>query len=402
MISVSQATQIILDHAASFGEEAVPLEAAAGRVLREDLVADRDFPPFTRVSMDGIAIRYAAFEAGRRRFAIAGTQGAGAPPLTLEEAEQCLEVMTGAVLPVGTDTVIRYEDLEIRDGVAHLTVDEIRQGQNAHPRGLDRSKGDVLVRAGARLTPGEIGVAATIGKSTLQVARRPRIAILYTGDELVSIDETPEPHQIRVSNGFTIRTALAHWQITADQLHLPDEPGIIRERLQSCLQDYDALILSGGVSKGKFDYIPDSLTALGVQQLFHRVKQRPGKPFWFGRQPEGATVFALPGNPVSALMCTLRYVGPWLSKSLGRPAGPSAFAMLAKDYTFKPGMPYFLTVRVQSDPATGRLLAYPLAGRGSGDLANLSDADGFLELPAGDGLFQRGTVFPLYLYRSFT
>lgn len=399
MISVSEATRIILENAGSFGEETVDLSVALGRVLREDLHADRDFPPFTRVSMDGIAIRYAAFAAGRRSFVVAGEQAAGAPPLSLGHDEQCLEVMTGAVLPTGADTVIRYEDLELDGGTARLLTGQIKKGQNAHPQGLDRRQGDILVQAGVQVTPGEIGVAATVGKTGLRVARLPRVVILFTGDELVGVGETPLPHQIRVSNGPTIRSTLLRWGVDADYVYLPDDPAVIRSKLASCLEKYDALILSGGVSKGKFDYIPDSLEALGVQKRFHRVKQRPGKPFWFGRHPGGATVFALPGNPVSALMCTLRYVGPWLQQSLGLDPSPVAFAVLAEDFAFKPGIPYFLTVRVKPDPATGRLLAYPFAGQGSGDLANLADVDGFLELPAGEGRYEIGSVFPVYLYR---
>jgi molybdopterin molybdotransferase len=398
MISVQEATRIILSNATSYGVETLPLLQAAGCFLRQDLVADRDFPPFDRVAMDGIAICYEAFRAGRRVFPIEGLQAAGAPQLSLAGAHACLEVMTGAMLPAGTDTVIRYEDLEISKGQATMQVEDVQPGQNIHRQGSDRRQGETVVRAGCFVSPAEIGVAATIGQMHLRVAKLPRVAIISTGDELVGVEEMPLPHQIRRSNNYAIATALSRWGVGAPLLHLKDEKTDIETKLRHCLRHFDALLLSGGVSAGKLDFVPEVLDALGVEKLFHKVSQRPGKPFWFGKSPDGPVVFALPGNPVSSFVCTLRYFQPWLRQGLGLSAFEERYAVLMEDYFFKPNLTYFLQVKTEWRK-DGSVVAVPVTGGGSGDLANLVDADAFLELPRDRQDFRAGEAFPLIPYR---
>lgn len=398
MITVEQAAAIIGQTIRDFGVEEVGLDAAVGRVLRENLYADRDFPPYHRVTMDGIALRYNAFQSGRRSFPIEGVGAAGAAQQELRSPESCLEVMTGAMLPAGTDTVIRYEDLEISGGEARVLLDQIIRGQNVHKQGEDRGQGSLVVPAGLRLSPAEIGVAATVGKAVLRVSRLPRTVIVSTGDELVEVAEKPLPHQIRRSNEHRLKASLASYNIAADSRHLRDDMQEVLRELRAMLSEYEVLILSGGVSEGKFDYLPRALDELGVEKRFHKIKQRPGKPFWFGKAPGGTLVFALPGNPVSSFMCTQRYFLPWLEQSLGLPAPVYPSAVLARDVTFKPDLTYFLQVKVHYD-GQGRILALPVEGHGSGDLANLVDADAFLELPRGKELFREGEVFPLIFYR---
>ena len=394
MISVKEATDIVLANTIPFGTEEVGLEQAIGRLLAEDLVADRDFPPFTRVTMDGISIKYSDFENGQRAFPIAGLQAAGAPKQALQKPEHCFEVMTGAILPENTDTVIRYEDLEIENGTANIVIETIKERQNAHQQGSDRQQGDVIVSKGKLISPAEIGIAATVGKPTLRVQKLPKVVIIYTGDELVEVSATPLPHQIRTSNAFTIASTLSKWKLQPDLLHIVDDMEATKQKLNQCLDEYDVLILSGGVSKGKFDYVPEALAQLGVEKLFHRIAQRPGKPFWFGRAENDTIVFALPGNPVSSFMCATRYFLPWLRHSFGLEPMNYAYAILTEDFYFKPDLTYFLQVKVSYDPS-GKVLARPVEGRGSGDLANLVDADAFLELPKGRDHFLKGEIFPL-------
>ncbi|MBX2930282.1 MAG: molybdopterin molybdotransferase MoeA [Saprospiraceae bacterium] len=398
MLTTQEASEIILAHAGHFGEEAVALESALGRVLREPLLADRDFPPFPRVTMDGIAIAFQAFTEGQSAFFIEEIQAAGAPQLQLSNPANALEVMTGAILPLGADTVIRYEDLNIVDGIAQVQIEDIRAGQNVHPRGSDRRAGQEITAAGRLIGAAEIGVAATVGKNALRVARLPRVLIVYTGDELVEVDAVPLPHQIRVSNAYTIQALLSPWGIRAGRLHIADDLARTKDALRDALQQYDVLLLSGGVSEGKYDYVPRALSELGVRQLFHKVAQRPGKPFWFGCVPEGAAVFALPGNPVSAFVGARRYFVPWLRQSLGLPPEAEEWAVLTEPFDFKPDLTYFLQVRLHSGP-TGVRSAQPIAGKGSGDLANLADADAFLELPKGRDHFPAGEAFRVWRYR---
>ena len=200
MITVEEATQIIAQTAKDTSVAIVPLHHSVGRVLREDLFADRDFPPYHRITMDGIAIRYDAFEKGEKTFPIEGVAAAGAPQLTMQHDTACLEVMTGAILPNNTDTVIRYEDLLIENGRATLQVPQLTRGQNVHNKGEDRLQNSLVVKKGKIISPAEIGVAATVGKSEIKVSRLPKAIIISTGDELVEIDETPLAHQIRKSN----------------------------------------------------------------------------------------------------------------------------------------------------------------------------------------------------------
>jgi molybdopterin molybdotransferase len=395
MISVAEAQAIIQNNLRPAGTELVPLQEARGRTLRETITTDRPQPPFNRVAMDGIALRHADFAAGQRSFPIVGIAPAGTPVLTMSEAGRCMEVMTGCVLPIGTDTVIRYEDIEIVNGTAEVQIDDISAGKNVHALGKDQPQGQPLGHIGSRINTAIMGVAASMGKTHLKVSRRPRVAVISTGDELVGVDAQPAPHQIRRSNVYTVSTALGELVECVHDFHIPDDYDIIRDRLHQLLTSYDVLIMSGGVSMGKFDYLPKVLASLDVVQLFHKVKQRPGKPFWFGvSKKQEAVVFALPGNPVSSLACTLAYVLPWLRNSQQQRTEPATYAQLTEDVIFKPDLHYFLQVRLAADPS-GVLLATPDPGNGSGDFTNLVAVDAFLEIPRGREHFQAGEAFPI-------
>lgn len=399
MLTVAEAEQIILQHAFSPRSEEVELTQSLGRVLGEDLVADRDFPPFDRVAMDGIAIRYTQFAAGRRHFAIAGIQAAGQARLALTDPAGCLEVATGAVLPEGADTVVRYEDLRLEDGAATVLIETIKPSQNIHFQGTDRCTGNIILQKGRKIGPAEIAVAATVGKTHLRVARLPETAIVATGDELVAVGQTPLPHQIRSSNALAIQALLSEQcRLGSRIFHLPDDEKALNDGLAQIFDQFELVILSGAVSAGKFDFVPRVLESLGVEKCFHQVSQRPGKPFWFGRLPGKAVVFALPGNPVSAFLCACRYILPFVRLGLGQTPQATETAALTEPVTFKPALTYFLPVRLASSP-DGRLLARPSPGGGSGDLAKLVEADGFLELPLERDVFEADEAFPLYRYR---
>ncbi len=398
MIDVTQAVQIIAAQASGFGTETIQLSASLHRITKEDWIADRDLPPFDRVTMDGIAIRYAAFEKGIRSFPIEGVAPAGAPQMALQEEGGCLEVMTGAVMPLQADTVIRYEDLDINDGMATVLIEDIAIGQNIHLKGIDSKAGEVIVPANTRIGAPEIGIGSSIGKDRVAVAALPKVMIISTGDELVEITRTPEPYQIRRSNEYRMLTTLQAQGIQADADHLPDDPAIIREKLAVYLSQYDALILSGGVSKGKFDFLPEALEELGVEKLFHQIQQRPGKPFWFGKYQDRCTIFALPGNPVSSFMCLQRYFVDWLNLCLGTSPIPRPMAILTRDVPFKPDLTYFPEVKLSYNEK-GQILATPMIGNGSGDFSNLAEAEAFIELPRGKNIYQAGEVYPVYLYR---
>jgi molybdopterin molybdotransferase len=401
MLSVTDAYQQILATARLLPAETVPLAAAVGRVLRQEVAADRDFPPYNRVTMDGIALNFAALEAGQITFPIERTQLAGAVPEPLHNPQAAIEIMTGAALPPGTDTVIRYEDLDFTNQPARQATVRVappRPGHNVHAQGSDQAAGAPLLAAGLVLSPADIAVAATVGAATLAVARRPRVAVVSTGDEIVDVAETPLPHQIRRSNAYMLQAALTLDGATSDIFHLDDDLAALKASLPPLLADYDAVLLSGGVSKGKADFLPQALRELGATELFHRVAQRPGQPLWFGQRPGGAVVFALPGNPVATFVAYYRYVRGWLQACQQAAVKSVVFAELTESVEFKPALTYFLAVRLEPAP-DGRLLAHPAPTAGSGDLAGLLAADGLLELTPEQTHFAVGTAWPVWVYR---
>ncbi len=398
MITTEKALEIILDHTENLGVEEIGFKDSPGRVLKEDIVADRDFPPFHRASMDGIAVTTEAFNKGIRKFKIEGIQAAGSPQLTLKNSENCIEVMTGAMAPKNSEAVIPYELVEIKDGIAKVNTNDIQYFQNIHQKGLDRKKDDLLIAKNTMISAAEIGVLTTVGKTKIKVAGNPKVMIISTGDELVEVGRNPEAYQIRRSNVHTLVALLERIKIDTDTIHISDDKPLLKQKIEEILDQYDVLLFSGAVSKGKFDFLPEVLEELGVEKLFHRVRQRPGKPFWFGKK-DTTTIFAFPGNPVSTFVSCMKYFYPWVKKSQGISYQNNNYAVLAKSFTFKPDLTYFLQVKLEN--RNGQLLAHPVAGHGSGDLANLADNDAFLELPRGNTLFNKGEVFSLIPYRSF-
>lgn len=395
MVSVAEASQIIQSVKVKVNKVSIPVEQVTGRVLAERIFADRDLPPFNRVAMDGIAINSKSFKA-QQQFKLENIQPAGAPQTELQQPEACIEVMTGAVLPGGTDAVIRYEDVVIRNGYATIQLREVAAGMNIHKQGSDAKKEDILLEPGQMLSPAEISLLASVGKTQVTVFDFPLTAIISSGDELVDISVLPEPHQIRRSNTYAVQAAMMELGWRGDGYHLHDNKEMMKDKLRELLAHYDILILSGGVSKGKFDFIPEVLNSLGIEKLFHQVSQKPGKPFWFGKSAEGKIVFALPGNPVSTFLCFYRYVKPWMLMTMDVVVKKSQ-AILSADVTFKPSLTYFLQVSLRND--NGRLMADPTPGGGSGDFANLKNVDGFIELPAERNVFKAGEVFDFYAFR---
>jgi molybdopterin molybdotransferase len=391
MTTVEEAEKIILAQLKDYGTETVSFELALGRVLAENITADRDLPPFNRVTMDGIAIAYKAIEQGITTFKIKATQAAGDEPVVIDTADECIEIMTGAALSPTVDTIIRYEDLEIINGQAKLLIPDIKKGQNIHLKGKDKAKGDIVAAKNQLVTPAIISLAASIGKAGLPVKKLPKVMIISSGDELVDVADTPTDYQIRRSNNYTIKAVLKQHSLNADMLHIPDNAEITQQQIKNCLQNYDVILLSGGISMGKFDYIPQALEDLQVQKLFHKVEQRPGKPFWFGRHNNGVLVFAFPGNPVATFMCLHRYFLLWLNATLDLPEKPPVYAVLDKDFTFMPRLKYFLQVKLNFNEKAS-LMAKPIEGNGSGDFANLADTDAFMELPLERNEFKQGEV----------
>ena len=395
MITVSQAEQIILSEVRDFGTEFLPLMQSVGRVLAQNIYADRDLPPYNRVAMDGIAINYQSIKKGIVKFRKIGTQPAGVAPLAIQDIEECIEIMTGAVLPTTCDTVVRYEDLSKDGDYFFLRTDNLKRGQNIHQKGKDGEQLDLLVAENQVITSKIIQIAASVGFVNLVVKKLPKIVVISSGNELVDIEIIPNDYQIRRSNSYFLVAALQQYGVRADMLHLLDDTNMIRKEIKNCIEKYDVIIISGGVSMGKFDYIPISLASLDVEQLFHKVAQRPGKPLWFGKAQNNTLVFALPGNPASTFMCYYRYVAYWLEKSLGI-TRPNRYALLSQDISFSASLQYFVPVQLTQNEDC-QWIATPLFNNGSGDFVNLLEADAFMELPMDKGLFLKGEQYRVWL-----
>jgi len=377
--------------------ESLPLAQAARAVLRENIYAERDQPPFDRVAMDGVALDSQTVSAGSRAFRVQATQAAGDPPLTLAGPEDCIEVMTGAVLPLGCNCVVPVEELELSRGQASLASGaRAEPWQNVHRRGSDTRQGALLLSAGVRLRSPEVAIAASAGMARIRVSSQPMLAVISTGNELIEPGEPVLAHQVRRSNAYAIVSALREhgFDRVADD-HIQDDRDELRERLRFHLETHDVLVLSGGVSMGRFDLVPAVLEELGVHAIFHKVAQRPGKPLWFGVGPSGTAVFGLPGNPVSTLVCLTRYVLPSLNASLGQQPLPPERVALAEAVTVNPPLTFFLPVRLEQDD-WGRSWAMPAPTNGSGDFTALAGTAGFVELPPGPNTYPKGFVTRLY------
>ncbi|SFC90921.1 molybdopterin molybdochelatase [Zunongwangia mangrovi] len=388
MISHPEALEKVLATITNFGTEKVALLESVNRILAEDIFADRDFPPFDRVTKDGIAVNSEALEKGKTSFKIEAVYAAGSPQGILNDPKNCVEIMTGAMLPKNCDSVIMYEDVEIEDGIARLQT-EVNAKINIHRQGSDRQSGEEILSKNQRISAKEIGVLATVGKAEVLVKKLPKIAIISTGDELVDVAETPLPHQIRTSNTLSLFAALEKEKITPTLLHIRDEKEVMLQQVENAMNNHDVLLLSGGVSKGKFDYLPEILEELKVEKLFHRVLQRPGKPLWFGKQHEkNVTVFSFPGNPNSTFVNFHIYFKKWLAACLGNETSTSE-VILKTDIANHPTITRYLLVKTKLE--NGQFQAELLNENGSGDLISLANADGVIVLPPEKD-FKQGDV----------
>jgi molybdopterin molybdotransferase len=383
MISFREAIDLLIAAVTVVKTERVPLESSGGRILREEIRADRDFPPFDRVMMDGFAMRAGDFGMGRE-FVVTGSAPAGSPAVELPTATMsCVEVMTGAPLPLGSDCIVPVEETtRVGEKIRVSPTFEILPRRFVHVAGNDARTGEIQLEPGVLLGSREIGVAASCGAAFIEVSKLPRIHIFATGDELVAVDEIPQSHQIRQSNASAIACALqlAGYPAAVSQ-RLRDDPAESVTALRSALETSDWLIITGAVSKGARDFVPALLDSLGCCCLFHGVAQRPGKPAgcWLG--PAGQIVMALPGNPVSAITGLHAFVLPALAVASGCALPKPRLVVPAGRFEGLPGMTQHLPVKLSAD---GRAQAAPTDN--SGDFIGLLKSDGFVTIPPRGGI----------------
>ncbi len=312
MIQLKEAQQLIKEQARSFGKEIVLLDDAVGRVLNEPVVADRDYPPFNRATMDGIAISCADWNEGIQSYILIETVFAGKASTKNISKGECYKIMTGAAVPESADTVIRKEDVEEKENRLIVTVSELKPGQNIAAKGSDIKNGTAVINTSQLIKPGTVTTLASLGYDEVKVASLPSVSIITTGDEVLPVDAPVNKVQIRNSNQHLLKALLQQWKIKpASVEHVKDDTAALLQSISRRKQS-DILILSGAVSAGDADFVPEVLLKAGAEKIFHKAAIRPGKPIWFGKFNNGAVVFALPGNPFSTFVTFKLFIEEFL------------------------------------------------------------------------------------------
>jgi molybdopterin molybdotransferase len=399
MLAVADAQRLILQHARPLPPETISLSSTAlGHVLAEDVICDLDSPSYDKSMMDGYAVRCADLATGQGTFVVVEEIHAGKIPTKSVGAGQATRIMTGAPIPVGADAVVMIERTKMLDGDRVLVEEKLpRSGQNIFRRGSEMRQGETVLTSGTVLRPQEIGVLATVGRTTVRAIPSPRVCLLSTGDEVVEANQTPGPGEIRNSNGSMLAAQVCR------SGGLPQYLGIARDRLDQLrplIADGlrgDVLILSGGVSAGKLDLVPGVLQEAGVVAHFHKVEMKPGKPVFFGtwNGDRSTLVFGLPGNPVSSFVCFELFVRPALRQLRGLSSGGTDVlsAELAEDFPYRTDRPTYHPARVEVADNGWRVRPVPWSG--SPDLRALTRANALILFPVGEHLHRAGQRFPV-------
>ena len=423
-LSVAAAQRVVLESVATLGAEQVKLGQSLGRVLAEEVRANRDQPPYDISAMDGYALRSADLGNIPATLEIVEDIKAGDMPGKTLAAGQCARIMTGAPLPPGADAVIRVEDTQTIDsGFPHPNPPPEGEGANVSPRenlfnlvqinlsvkpghdirrlGENMRSGEVVLSPGIEITPGVIGVLATVKRAQVQVYRQPRVAILSTGNELEGLDEPVDPNKIPNSNSYALMGQVQALGIEPVLLGIArDDPEELERYLKRGLE-YDVLLVSGGTSVGVHDYVRPTIEALGAQMLFWRVAMKPGHPVAFGKVGE-RIIFGLPGNPVSSMVCFEEFVVPALRRMMGhaRTHRRTIEARLTHNVKHQPGRTEFIRVLLAKDE--GGYAASSTGAQGSGMLLSMARADGLAVVPAECNGLAAGSMVTVQLLDGTT
>jgi molybdenum cofactor synthesis domain-containing protein len=394
MISVAEAIRIVTEQTDVLPSESVALAHARGRYLAENVVADSDLPPFDRSQMDGYAVRAAETENAPVRLQIVGESAAGNGWHSEMMAGQAVRIMTGAPIPAGADSV---QQVELTRDVDHLTVEiqkPVSLGRSIVKQGSEVRKGATVLKAGEQINSAMLAALASFGYANVNVGRRPRVAVLATGSELVSVSEQPAQDQIRDSNNYSIGSYAELAGANVERLPLAgDDTALLKQQIRDAAERADVVITSGGVSMGVYDFTKAALEELDCELFFERVALRPGKPTVFGRLPNGTLVFGLPGNPVSVSVTFNLFARTALLQLQGanEPQLLERTAILAQDVKGSAERESYLPAKLETD-TNGHLLAEPLKWGGSSDFVAFTRATALIIVAAGQDRQLAGTV----------
>lgn len=386
MISYQKAIELILNKTQSFGQEIIPIEQALYRILAEDILAPRDFPPFNRSAMDGIAVRFEDLKNGVIHFNPVETIFAGQVYSRDLKSGDCYRIMTGAAVPPTANVVIRIEDVNERESFLEIKSTEFKFFQNIAAQGQDLKTGVIAIKKGNRINVATIGLIASLGKKEVKVEKLPLVNIITTGDEVIPLGEPVSPVQISNSNLSVLQASLFELRITpVGFLHIKDDKETLKSAIKSNL-NADILILTGGVSAGKADYIPDILNDLDIAALFHKVAIKPGKPIWCGQSTNKTMVFALPGNPFSCLVTFNLFIKRYINSCMGFEHDASGIAKINFQRMKKSQLDEFFPVLLKDS------LLNEVSYNGSGDIRLAHDANAIAWHPKNIDYLEKNTL----------
>lgn len=391
MISVSEAKKILQDNLILGKTILADLENASGMYLAEDIFSPNDIPFFNNSAMDGYAIRWQEGQNRRTLRSQSKIKAGDMQELVLGENE-AIRIFTGAPVPTGADTIIPQEWVKIEEGQLIFDPEKFRKGANFRGKGAQNGSGDLIAKKGSHISPGMIGLLASVGINQISVHAAPTVGIILTGDELEEIGNPLGFGKVYDANGPVIKSYLQKLGVTEIQIGKAiDEPEKLQEKINEYLARYDVLILSGGISVGDYDYVKEGLRKAGVKELFYKIKQKPGKPLFVG-QKEGQWIFALPGNPASTLTCFNQYVKPCIEAWLGRTEvwKPSGSFPLADNFEKNGSLTFFLKAKLENGEVT------VLPGQESFNLISYGSANCIAEILEEVDFLEAGTKVNIY------
>jgi molybdopterin molybdotransferase len=398
MIKFEEALNIVLESVSTLVPEEVSIINSLERVLAGDVYSDCDIPAFDYSAMDGFALRYedtkGALPESCIRLEIVGEFRAGGDTSSKVGSGEAVRIMTGAPIPDGADAVIMVEKTKENGGIVEI-CEEVEAGDNIRLTGEDIKNGDLVIHKGILLNSAHVGMLASLGISRVNVIKKPRVALLTTGDEVIGIDEEIRPGKVRNSNAYSLFCQVKKYGGAPVNMGTArDEKDSLRERLKSCL-DCDLIITSGGVSMGEYDYVRDVMNEIGMEQKFWKVAMRPGKPNLFGLI-DGKPFFGLPGNPVSGMVGFEVFIGPAIRKMLGqKDEERDVDAILQEDIKKKKGLMFF--IRAVTRWEGGRYVTKTTGPQGSGMLSSMVRANSLIILPEDEQLIKQGTMVKVRL-----
>jgi len=395
MIEVAEAIEIVRQQTLRLASESVAIDQVLGRVLAEDVVADSDLPPFDRSQMDGYAVRAEDVKGAPVSLRIAGESAAGRGWHNQLEEGQAVRIMTGAPVPAGADSVQQVElTHELKDGTVVEFLESVELGKSIVKRGAEIKAGEVVLNAGTPINAPMMAVLAAFGYASVEVFRRPRVAVLATGTELVSVDQTPGQDQIRDSNNYSLSAYATLAGATVERMPLTgDETSLLKRQIAAAAERCDVIVTSGGVSMGVYDVTKAALKELDAEIFFERVALRPGKPTVFARLPNGTLVFGLPGNPVSVAVTFNLFARTALLTMQGAtdPTLKRETAAVARSVKGTTDRDSYLPAQLTTND-DAELIAFPLKWGGSSDFVSFALTTALLIVPANVKSIEAGSL----------